>query len=570
MWSLAESSFLLALGGAVLNSIWQMAFCWVLYQVFLSFGIKSPALRGKIASLLLGIGFAAFLITFFASWFGLSSRSLPLLSSLKGGAVFDIQYSLQIILPVASSAYLILFIIPLLQFIRNYRFVQVLRANELSKSPVEYRMFVSKFGEVMNIGKPVQVFLSGMINSPVTIGFLKPIILLPVAAINSLSIKQVEAILLHELSHIRRNDYLINMLVKIIRTVLYFNPFVKLFTRCIEVEREKSCDELVIQFAYDRHSYASALLVLKQNNLGASSMAVAAAGYNNDLLHRIEKIMGIQKRPERDFRKLAGLLAGLVCIIGLNALFILGKTDSPESSFTMNHVSTPLYHLLSDIEGQYDQVADERDRGTMINPPEQKENDEVSNTKPFITNNITGITLNAPTSLVKIENVVPAAITKEVVPELDKHQEDQVKEALDATKKILEEGQWKTMEKSMADAMTQMEKAKAKQEYYSELKKLDWKKLENRIRFSFDNINWDQVNCQLESQVTSIRVDSLTKVYCVAMDGLRKAEKWMNENKVESIPDTDLKLEEIQAEKENVQEVLQRLRDVQHKKIVHL
>ena len=71
-------------------------------------------------------------------------------------------------------------------------------------------------------------------SSPVTIGFLKPIILLPVAALNSLTPQQVEAVLLHELSHIRRYDYLINLVITLVHTLFYFNPFIKKFVSAIE------------------------------------------------------------------------------------------------------------------------------------------------------------------------------------------------------------------------------------------------------------------------------------------------------------------------------------------------
>ena len=89
-------------------------------------------------------------------------------------------------------------------------------------------------------------------------------IYLPVAAINHLSPHQIEAVLLHELSHIKRFDYLINLITRIIQTILYFNPFVRAFASIIEREREKNCDEIVLQFQYEPHGYASALLALEK------------------------------------------------------------------------------------------------------------------------------------------------------------------------------------------------------------------------------------------------------------------------------------------------------------------
>ncbi len=84
------------------------------------------------------------------------------------------------------------------------------------------------------------------------------------AVINQLSTRQMEAVLLHELAHIRRHDYLLNLIINIIRTILYFNPFARAFVGIIESEREKNCDELVLQFQYGGYDYASALLSLEK------------------------------------------------------------------------------------------------------------------------------------------------------------------------------------------------------------------------------------------------------------------------------------------------------------------
>src|SRR6185295_15762068 len=242
-------------------------------------------------------------------------------------------------------------IVPVVQFIRNYKFVQVIRSIGLSKCNVDLRIFVQRFAERMGIHKPVHIYISELISSPVTIGFLKPIILMPIAAINNLTVKQVEAVLLHELAHISRHDYFINLLINFIHTILYFNPFVKLFAKTIEREREKSCDEIVMQFQYDPHGYASALLVLEKNNFMRQRMAVAASGQRKDLLHRIEKILGIEKRKTPDFRKLGGLLAGLICIIGLNAIFFFSSPVIQNNPLALLQILfTSLYQMEENLQ----------------------------------------------------------------------------------------------------------------------------------------------------------------------------------------------------------------------------
>ena len=112
-------------------------------------------------------------------------------------------------------------------------------------------------------------------------------------------------------------------------------------------------------------------------------------------------------------------------------------------------------------------------------------------------------------------------------PKLKKYQEKQVKGTVEATKKILEEGQWKQVEKNVADALTENEKACLKQKYDMDLAKVNWQNLENKLRLSYNNINWEKVNTQLNTAITTIKLDSLTEVYNIALDDLNKAEDWM-------------------------------------------
>lgn len=216
-------------------------------------------------------------------------------STLRVAGYEELNVWLQTTLPFASIVYLVLLLLPLVRFSRNYRYVQILRKYGLNKINVEWRLFIQRVSAQMGINKTVRIWVSDIITSPVTIGYLKPIILVPLAAINHLTPQQLEAILLHELSHIKRHDYLINLLITFIQTILYYNPFVKLFVKCIEKERERSCDESVIEFQYDPHGYASALLMLEKGNMITQSIAIAASGKKHDLLSRIECILGVEK-----------------------------------------------------------------------------------------------------------------------------------------------------------------------------------------------------------------------------------------------------------------------------------
>jgi len=260
-----QVNFLQSLGWSLINSLWQMALLWVVYQfITASFHKIKPAHKTSLATLLTFSGFAWFVYTFITS---LVSETNSITSFYNTGLISNSnwKYFASKILPYASLIYLVVLIAPVWQFIRNYRFVQMIRKTGIKKMDVAWKMYVKRTSVAMGIARDVKIWLSEWVTSPVTIGYLKPIILIPVAAVNNLTPHQLEAVILHELSHIYRYDYFLNLILSFIKTVLYFNPFVKLLVKSVEKEREHSCDEMVLQFQYKPGEYASALLRLEQN-----------------------------------------------------------------------------------------------------------------------------------------------------------------------------------------------------------------------------------------------------------------------------------------------------------------
>src|SRR5688500_14072663 len=95
----------------------------------------------------------------------------------------------------------------------------------------------------------------------------------------------------------------------------------------------------------------------------------------------------------------------------------------------------------------------------------------------------------------------------------------------------MEKGQWKVIERDIADALTSLEKQKLELEYRRELEKVNWKALEQRLENSFAEINWDKVNEQLGSAIVNIKLDSLQLVYKIALERLDLVEEYVVENK---------------------------------------
>jgi len=554
-----------ALGWAVLNSLWQMALLWVIYQVVTAFLKNTKAsYKSVLATTLLFAGSFWFIYTFLIVYSDISEGGTAGTLISSGHEVHN--WLLQS-LPFISGAYLLLLVLPVLRFIRNYRYVQVIRKYGLSKINVDWRIFVRNVAARMGIKKAVHIWVSEFVTSPVTIGFFKPVILVPLAAINHLTPSQLEAVLLHELAHIRRYDYLINLLINFIQTILYFNPFVKAFVKIVEREREKSCDEMVLQFQYDSHEYASALLTLEKTKHLQKILIVAATGNKNDITHRIETILGVQKKPAISANKIAGLVSAFICILALN-LFLLLPAKKLEGNNTIAYTDSP--SPFNFISGGADEENDEINKGAVENIAAADKTD--NKTKPEIA------AAEERTPVLNEQDVQDiasyayklAGFEEKEVPELKRYQEQQVKEALEASRKVLESSQWKVVEKSIADAFSEKEKQELKKVYEKELNKFDWNKWEVKLKQAYENIDWEKVNNQLSYAINQIRIDSLQRVYNDVAIKLNDIQKELNANQVTSIPDTDITLKAVEDRKRKVQQTLNTLKAVRNKKIVHL
>lgn len=314
MQSLFQSSFLQALGYAIAHSIWQTAIVWLLYVCITGLISMSAAARYRMGIIAQSMGFIWFLFTFrfyyqqyHAAWQPLQNTAVPELQPVipQGSSYLSgiIQWMLkgELLLPYISMAYLLLITVLCIRWFLGYRKTQQIRYLGLQKMPAEWRLFVQRIATQLDIRKPVQVFLSEQVSTPLTIGFLKPLILVPVASINHLNTEQMEAVLLHELAHIKRYDYLFNLLLSVAEISLFFNPFTQLLSKAIRKERENSCDDWVLQFQYQAPVYAEALLRIAYLQQ-APSLAMAATGKKNDLLNRVKR-MTDQKENSFSYRK---------------------------------------------------------------------------------------------------------------------------------------------------------------------------------------------------------------------------------------------------------------------------
>lgn len=299
---LGQSAFLKALGWALLGSLWQFGLLWIIYLVLSSILKKlSSHIKHGLALFFITLGFVWFvgelsLRYFYYAEVAVSSNTGYLISNnIYLAAYLTAKKFLESNISLISLIYLLVVAALSIKFFRYFNHSIKIQTKGLSKLNLELRLYIQQLVEQFGIRRKVQVWISEYIDTPMVIGLIKPTILIPFACVNHLSVKQMEAVLLHELAHIKRNDYLINLYVATLEILFFFNPFTRLLIQSIRQERENSCDDWVIQFRFDRHQYASALLALEKNRSTYYPLSVAATGESNKiLLRRIERIMNVK------------------------------------------------------------------------------------------------------------------------------------------------------------------------------------------------------------------------------------------------------------------------------------
>jgi Zn-dependent protease with chaperone function len=358
MHLLTQSALLRALGWSLFNSLWQMSLLWAFYHFFLLVFKQLPArARHGLALLLLATGFLWSAINFITAYLFTATFEAPgLFSSGPAGPSLFSLHGFQTILgygrrlagellPWCSSLYLLIVACLLIHYSRQYiRSRRIVREGLSSLAP-DFGTFVATTARRMGIRVHVDAYLSSLVQVPVTLGFLKPVILLPVALVTQLTTAQVEAILVHELAHIRRKDYLLNLLITVMELLYFFNPFTRLLIAQLKKEREHCCDDAVLEFRYDPHGYVSALLSLARQQQQATQLAVAAIGVGGEqlLLQRARKILQQKRTDDRPGpRALIGLLLTAVVSVLLLGHARPVRTDRlPNRLLVLQPMATP-------------------------------------------------------------------------------------------------------------------------------------------------------------------------------------------------------------------------------------
>ncbi|PYR92603.1 MAG: hypothetical protein DMF84_13650 [Acidobacteria bacterium] len=226
---------------------------------------------------------------------------------------------LETFLPVLIGIWLAGVMLLSLRLLTGWLWIQRLRTHGATAAGESWQRMATRLSRRLHIARTITLLESTLVDVPTVIGWVKPVVLLPASALSGLSAQQLDAILAHELAHIRRHDYLVNLLQTLVETLLFYHPAVWWLSRRIRAEREHCCDDLAVSLCGDPIAYANALADLESLRSSDHHFAMAATG--GSLLHRVRRLTGAPpSHAGRGPAWLAGSAALMVlCGIALGA-----------------------------------------------------------------------------------------------------------------------------------------------------------------------------------------------------------------------------------------------------------
>lgn len=325
-----------ALGWTVLHAMWQVSLLALIMAIVLWFlKNKSAKIRYTVGCatlfLMLGISQVTFLYQFLNyqpiepinttaevnQEMPIPNESFILMLSSESNWTEKIVTYLNDNIQMIVAFWVLGFILFAIRLFGGLKYISKIRKTAEYTIDPKWDLIVQNLAKRFPIKKGVQLAESAMVQVPMILGFFKPLILFPIGTLNNLDPKEVEAILAHELGHVFRNDYLVNILQSIVDVFFYFHPAAWWVSSQIRIERENCCDDLAIEVTNCSLTYAKALVSIKESSMSAPMMAMTIMKDDKKLLNRIKRILNQPTQNTHAMEKLITSCLLLLLIFGL-------------------------------------------------------------------------------------------------------------------------------------------------------------------------------------------------------------------------------------------------------------
>jgi bla regulator protein blaR1 len=247
--------------------------------------------------------------------------------------------------PLVITLWLIGLMFFSLRFLGGILFLQKIRTQGIKELDIEWIYRARELARRINVKTFIPVYESLNVSVPIVIGFIKPVVLLPIGLVSGLPYRQVEAIIAHELAHIKRYDYLVNLFQSFIETIFFYHPAVWWISTQLREERENCCDDIALENCGDAITYSKALYNLQSVKSNQPNLALAAGGKVNQLLRRIKRMNGEKRKLSSGGRFAASIIVFI--LIG-SAVVISSASDT---GISKNTAIASFINPLSFIEG---------------------------------------------------------------------------------------------------------------------------------------------------------------------------------------------------------------------------
>lgn len=355
----------------LLHSLWQGLLLALLAALVLFFAKKATAaVRYRLLGFLLMAFIGGVCLTFNLQWRheldqAISGKPVVLIEGKILSELSDAAAAKQPLFGVVSRDYIdegiaffnahasticllwmLVFMLKCLKMGLDVYLIRRLRYRGAVAPALEWQHRVQELTKKLSLRSPVSLLESRFVHVPSVIGILKPVILIPIGMLAQLPEEQVEAILLHELAHIRRQDFLVNLLQHFAETVFFFNPAVLWVSTLLREEREHCCDEMAVAAMNHKSSYLNALLHFQELNLSGASYAAAFPGtHRGQLLYRVQRILGLGNTKTLNNMEKITLIA---CVFMAGLFWLLPVDDVQAQTKTQEKQRISSVNIIGD------------------------------------------------------------------------------------------------------------------------------------------------------------------------------------------------------------------------------
>lgn len=380
-----------AVGWTILHSIWQgaaVALGFAILMFFLRrYSSRTRYFVGVMALLLvLGISLTTFINIYDSGTIanippppeGISASAL---SGTSGGQNLDepgifltFKEYFNRHMPLIVTLWFLGILVFVLKLTGGFLYNQRVKSHQTQPLDKFWQNHLQKLRLQAGIKKPVRLLEAALVKVPMTIGHLKPVILLPVGMITGMPRDQVEALLAHELAHILRRDYLVNIMQNVIDILYFYHPAVKWLSSHVRAERENCCDDIAVSLSGDSLNFARAL-----SNIGGSAAvykanpALTAAGKRSLLLSRIKRLFAPRKKGG-EFTE--GFIGACIMVLFVLTLFVSANAAAGLNRGSEEAVKTGQEDLIQTVNENEEIAREENAERAIVEEKVEEEKKE--------------------------------------------------------------------------------------------------------------------------------------------------------------------------------------------------